>query len=234
MLGFFFLNVLSSVHGLLRYHLLAHPPLQPGYRRPGNRGWRRSTEAWRTRQTSESRTGVTIQCMSKWINLPPLKLTVRAVGTCLQNLTHSGVVGGGVRALGPSRARISAAFPLVKPWRGGKIKGLFQSQKPAHICKLTDTHSSPAAGRLATQHQHKKKQVGGRRRRKGGGERVQRSREEKRRGERDHMKSGHMGGGGQWGWGASAANKLFTTAADSRMHREPQDPSSEALINDSA
>lgn len=115
-----------------------------------------------------------------------------AVGTCLQNLTHSGVVGGGVRALGPSRARISAAFPLVKPWRGGK-KRLFQSQKPA---QLTDTHSNPAAGRLATQHQHKK-QVGGRRRRKGGGERVQRTGEEKRRSEQDHMKSGHMDGGGE-------------------------------------
>lgn len=35
--------------------------------------------------------------------------------TCLQNLTHSGVVGGGVRALGPSLARFSAALAQVKP-----------------------------------------------------------------------------------------------------------------------
>lgn len=126
-------NVLSSVHGFLRYHLLAHPPLQPGYRRPGNRGWHPSTEAWRTRQTSGSRTGMTIQCMGSWINLPPLKLTIQAVGTCLQNLTHSGVVGGGVRALGPSRARISAAFPLVKPWRGGKKKGCFKAKNPHNL-----------------------------------------------------------------------------------------------------
>lgn len=35
--------------------------------------------------------------------------------SCLQNLTHSGVVGGGVRALGPSRARISFAREAVKP-----------------------------------------------------------------------------------------------------------------------
>lgn len=37
--------------------------------------------------------------------------------TCLQNLTHSGVVGGGVRALGPSRARISLALDLERPCR---------------------------------------------------------------------------------------------------------------------
>lgn len=35
--------------------------------------------------------------------------------TCLQNLTHSGVVGGGVRAFGPSRARISLALDLERP-----------------------------------------------------------------------------------------------------------------------
>lgn len=39
--------------------------------------------------------------------------------SCWQNLTHSGVVGGGVRALGPSRARISAALALVRPCRVG-------------------------------------------------------------------------------------------------------------------
>lgn len=33
-----------------------------------------------------------------------------------QNLTHSGVVGGGVSALGPSRARISWALLWVRPW----------------------------------------------------------------------------------------------------------------------
>lgn len=44
-----------------------------------------------------------------------------AAVTCLQNLTHSGVVGGGVRALGPSRARFSAAFALVKPWHEEEI-----------------------------------------------------------------------------------------------------------------
>lgn len=38
--------------------------------------------------------------------------------SCRQNLTHSGVVGGGVRALGPSRARYSAALALVRPFRG--------------------------------------------------------------------------------------------------------------------
>lgn len=37
-----------------------------------------------------------------------------------QNLTHSGVVGGGVRALGPSLARYSAALALVKPWVGNE------------------------------------------------------------------------------------------------------------------
>lgn len=35
---------------------------------------------------------------------------------CLQNFTHSGIVGGGVRALGPSRIRISAARAVVRPW----------------------------------------------------------------------------------------------------------------------
>lgn len=35
-----------------------------------------------------------------------------------QNLTHSGVVGGGVRALRPSLARYSAALALVKPCEG--------------------------------------------------------------------------------------------------------------------
>ena len=36
-----------------------------------------------------------------------------------QNFTHSGVVGGGVRALGPSRARISWALLWVRPCGGG-------------------------------------------------------------------------------------------------------------------
>lgn len=36
--------------------------------------------------------------------------------SCLQNFTHSGVVGGGVSAFGPSRARISIALLWVKPW----------------------------------------------------------------------------------------------------------------------
>ena len=35
---------------------------------------------------------------------------------CLQNLTHSGVVGGGVNALGPSRFRISSAFSFDRPY----------------------------------------------------------------------------------------------------------------------
>lgn len=33
-------------------------------------------------------------------------------------MTHSGVVGGGVSALGPSRARISWALLWVRPWEG--------------------------------------------------------------------------------------------------------------------
>lgn len=33
-----------------------------------------------------------------------------------QNLTHSGVVGGGVRVFGPSLARFSTALALVRPW----------------------------------------------------------------------------------------------------------------------
>jgi len=33
----------------------------------------------------------------------------------LQNLTHSGVVFGGVRALGPSRSKIALAWAVVKP-----------------------------------------------------------------------------------------------------------------------
>lgn len=51
-------------------------------------------------------------CGRMWANV---QRRSPADGTCLQNLTHSGVVGGGVRALGPSRARISAAFALVRP-----------------------------------------------------------------------------------------------------------------------
>lgn len=39
--------------------------------------------------------------------------------SCRQNLTHSGVVGGGVKAFGPSLARYSAALALVKPCEGG-------------------------------------------------------------------------------------------------------------------
>lgn len=40
--------------------------------------------------------------------------------SCLQNLTHSGVVGGGVNALGPSRARISFARAVLNPYLGKK------------------------------------------------------------------------------------------------------------------
>lgn len=36
---------------------------------------------------------------------------------CLRNLTISGVALGGVSALGPSRARISAALALERPCR---------------------------------------------------------------------------------------------------------------------
>ena len=39
----------------------------------------------------------------------------KPLNICLQNLTHSGVVGGGVRTLGPSRSKTSLAFALVKP-----------------------------------------------------------------------------------------------------------------------
>lgn len=39
----------------LHYHWQAHPPLQPGFHKPGNKGWHQSTEAWRNRQTSEGK-----------------------------------------------------------------------------------------------------------------------------------------------------------------------------------
>lgn len=49
-----------------------------------------------------------------------------------QNLTHSGVVGGGVRALGPSRARMSWARWLVRPWgRQGEMWELISRTNPA-------------------------------------------------------------------------------------------------------
>jgi len=35
--------------------------------------------------------------------------------SCLQNLTHSGMVLGGVNSLRPSRRRNSAAFAFVRP-----------------------------------------------------------------------------------------------------------------------
>ena len=58
-------------------------------------------------------------------NFPPTALSSAPIhsnienppNSCRQNLTHSGVVGGGVRALGPSLARISAARAVVKPWK---------------------------------------------------------------------------------------------------------------------
>lgn len=94
--------------------------------------------------------------------------------TCLQNLTHSGVVGGGVRALGPSRARTSAAFALVKPWCEERkqihLQGLIISNckhiiivcQPRTHVHTTHWHISKSRGDvgatscLATQHQQKK------------------------------------------------------------------------------
>lgn len=41
---------------------------------------------------------------------------------CLANFTHSGVVGGGDKALGPSRSKISAAFSFDRPCREKKTQ----------------------------------------------------------------------------------------------------------------
>ena len=61
------------------------------------------------------------------------KLNFRSVEatffTCLQNLTHSGVVGGGVRAFGPSRARTSFALELERPWKETQGTGLASIEK---------------------------------------------------------------------------------------------------------
>lgn len=55
-LRFFFLTFIDrfimNVKFPSHYHLQAPPPLQPEYHKPGNRGWHRSTAAWRIRQTS--------------------------------------------------------------------------------------------------------------------------------------------------------------------------------------
>ena len=48
---------------------------------------------------------------------PIHKSMAKPLNSCLQNFTHSGVVGGGVRALGPSRSKISLAFSCVRPFR---------------------------------------------------------------------------------------------------------------------
>ena len=41
----------------------------------------------------------------------------KPVNSCLQNFTHSGVVGGGVRAFGPSLSKILLASSILKPWK---------------------------------------------------------------------------------------------------------------------
>ena len=41
----------------------------------------------------------------------------KPVNICLQNFTHSGVVGGGVRAFGPSLSRIRLASSKLKPYK---------------------------------------------------------------------------------------------------------------------
>jgi hypothetical protein len=41
----------------------------------------------------------------------------KPVNNCLQNLIHSGVVGGGVRAFGPSLSRIRLASSILKPYK---------------------------------------------------------------------------------------------------------------------
>lgn len=47
----------------------------------------------------------------------------------LQNLTHSGVVFGGVRALGPSRSKMAFACAVVKPYNFHRIAVCFVQTK---------------------------------------------------------------------------------------------------------
>lgn len=56
--------------------------------------------------------------------------------------------------MGPSRARISAAFPLVKPCAGGEGRGEKKKQSKKNTDRRRFQLPVGAAGRLATQHQH--------------------------------------------------------------------------------
>lgn len=59
--------------------------------------------------------------------LPTVRVSpaFRSDFTCLQNLTHSGVVGGGVRAFGPSLARISFALEEDRPYKVAGRKNFY-------------------------------------------------------------------------------------------------------------
>ncbi len=56
-----------------------------------------------------------IEYAKKQRNAPIHSSVWNPPNSCLQNFTHSGVVTGGVKAFGPSRAKISFARKLVKP-----------------------------------------------------------------------------------------------------------------------
>ncbi len=57
-----------------------------------------------------------IPCARKHNMAPSHNNMAKPPNICRQNFTHSGVVFGGDNALGPSRAKTSAAFASVKPY----------------------------------------------------------------------------------------------------------------------
>jgi len=56
-----------------------------------------------------------IPCAIKHRMAPSHKSIAKPPNICLQNFTHSGMVFGGERAFGPSRANVSAALASDKP-----------------------------------------------------------------------------------------------------------------------
>ena len=54
--------------------------------------------------------------------------------SCLQNLTHSGVVFGGVKAFGPSRSKTSLALADVRP-----VFGFVQNLKKIFLILKSET-----------------------------------------------------------------------------------------------
>ena len=89
---------------------------------------------------------------------PIHKSMAKPLNSCLQNFTHSGVVGGGVRALGPSRSKISLAFSCVRPFREHYYKTfvtanacvIFKTWQCIWVCMLCLIHNSSTYFNLLT------------------------------------------------------------------------------------